>query len=75
MLPGAACTNIFGNWSNVYRQFRRWALSGLWELLLDAFHDSGSGNPSLQMIDNTIIWAHHCSASGKGGSGSWPLKR
>jgi len=57
----------FGKWSSVYRQFRRWTLSGLWELILDAFNDSGGGNPSLQMIDSTIIRAHHCSAGAKGG--------
>jgi transposase len=55
----------FGNWSSVYRQFRRWTLSGLWELLLDAFNDSSGGNPGLQMIDSTIIRAHHCSAGSK----------
>jgi len=42
-------------------------LSGLWELLLEALNDSGSGNPGLQMIDSTIIRAHHCSAGAKGG--------
>jgi transposase len=57
----------FGKWSSVYRQFRRWTLSGLWELLFEAFNDSGGGNPSLQMIDSTIIRAHHCSAGAKGG--------
>ena len=57
----------FGKWSSVYRQFRRWTLSGLWELILDAFNDTGGGNPSLQMIDSTIIRAHHCSAGAKGG--------
>ena len=57
----------FGKWSSVYRQFRRWTLSGLWELVLEAFNDSGGGNPSLQMIDSTIIRAHHCSAGAKGG--------
>ncbi len=52
----------FGKWSSFYRQFRRWTLSGLWELLLEAFNESGGGNPSLQMIDSPIIPAHHCSA-------------
>jgi transposase len=33
----------FGKWSSVYRQFRRWTLSGLWEVLLEAFNDSGGG--------------------------------
>jgi hypothetical protein len=34
----------------------------LWELLLEAYNDSGGGNPSLQMIDSSMIRAHHCSA-------------
>ena len=50
----------FGKWSSAYRQFRRWTLSGLWELLLEAFNESGGGNPGLQMIDSTIR-AQHCS--------------
>ena len=57
----------FGKWSSVYRQFRRWTLSGLWELLLEAFNNIGGGNPSLQMIDSAIIRVHHCSAGAKGG--------
>jgi transposase len=28
----------FGKWSSVYRQFRRWTLAGLWELLLEALN-------------------------------------
>jgi len=36
----------FGKWSSVCRQFRRWTLSGLWELVLEAFNDSGGGKPS-----------------------------
>jgi len=40
------CLNISAKWSSVYRQFRRWTLSGLWESILDAFNDSGGGNPS-----------------------------
>ena len=67
----------FGKWSSVYRQFRRWTVSGLWELVLEAFNDSGGGNPSLQMIDSTIIRATLVQPALKGDSapGSWPLKR
>jgi transposase len=36
----------FGKWSSVYRQFRRWALSGLWELLLEAFNESVAATPA-----------------------------
>lgn len=57
----------FGKWSSVYRQFRRWTLSGLWELILEALNESGEGSPTVQMIDSTIIRAHHCAAGAKGG--------
>jgi transposase len=57
----------FGKWSSVYRQFRRWTVSGLWELLLEILNDSGSGQATVQMIDSTIIRAHHCAAGAKGG--------
>jgi transposase len=33
--------DYFGEWSSVYRQFRRWTLSGVWDVLLAALDDSG----------------------------------
>ena len=57
----------FGKWSSVYRQFCRWTLSGLWELVLDALNDSGARPCHVQMIDSTIIRAHHLAAGAKGG--------
>ena len=29
----------FGKWSSVYRQFRRWTLSGVWDVLLAALNE------------------------------------
>ena len=57
----------FGKWSSVYRQFRRWTLAGLWELILEALYQSGAGPATVQMIDSTIIRAHHMAAGAKGG--------
>ena len=57
----------FGKWSSVYRQFRRWTLTGLWELILESLNDSGAAPPQVQMIDSTIIRAHHLAAGAKGG--------
>ncbi|MBO6552190.1 MAG: IS5 family transposase [Roseitalea sp.] len=57
----------FGKWSSVYRQFRRWTLAGLWDLVLDALNDSGASPGQVQMIDSTIIRAHHLAAGAKGG--------
>ena len=57
----------FGKWSSVYRQFRRWTLAGLWELILEALNESAIVPDSVQMIDSTIVRAHHCAAGAKGG--------
>jgi transposase len=57
----------FGKWSSVYRQFRRWTLAGLWEDILDALNQSGAIPDALQMVDSTVIRAHHQAAGAKGG--------
>ena len=57
----------FGNWNSIFRQFRRWADSGVWDVVLEALAGSGVCDATLQMIDATIIRAHHCAGGGKGG--------
>ena len=57
----------FGKWSSVYRQFRRWTLAGLWEGILEALNESGVVPAALQMIDSTVVRAHHQAAGAKGG--------
>jgi len=57
----------FGKWSSVYRQFRRWTLVGLWDEIMDALNHSGAVPDALQMIDSTVIRAHHQAAGAKGG--------
>jgi transposase len=57
----------FGPWNSVWRQFRRWCLSGVWDVLLQALADSGGELDALQMIDSTTSRAHRCAAGGKGG--------
>ncbi len=51
-----------GKWSSVYRQFRRWTPSGVWDVMLAALNDSGAGQDSLQMIDSTFVRAHQHAA-------------
>ena len=61
-LPGE-----LGRWASVYKQFLRWTRSGLWDVLLEALADSGAVPDSVQMIDSTIVRAHHCAAGAKKG--------
>jgi transposase len=55
-----------GNWNSIFRQFRRWADSGILDIILEALAGSGAGDVALQMVDATIIRAHHCAGGGKG---------
>ncbi len=57
----------FGKWSSVYRQFRRWTLAGLWEQIMDTLNESRLAPDALQMIDSTVVRAHHQAAGAKGG--------
>ncbi len=57
----------FGKWSSVYRQFRRWTLAGLWDMLLEALNEGDSMPDQVQMIDSTIIRTHHLAVGAKGG--------
>lgn len=57
----------FGKWGSVYRQFLRWTRAGVWDLLLEALANSGSVPDTVQMIDSTIVRAHHHAAGGRGG--------
>ena len=57
-----------GNWNSIFRQFRRWADGGVWDVILEALAGSEVSDTTLQMIDATIVRAHHCAAGGKGGT-------
>ncbi len=57
----------FGKWSSVYRQFRRWTLAGLWEQILETLTESRIVPDALQMVDSTVVRAHHQAAGAKGG--------
>jgi len=57
----------FGKWSSVYRQFRRWSTSGLWDAMLEALNATGAAQSTMQMIDSTIVRAHQHAAGAKGG--------
>lgn len=55
----------FGNWNSVFRRFRRWAKTGVWERIMVAVAD----DPDFEsvIIDGTIIRAHQHAAGAKGG--------
>ena len=42
-------------------------MAGLWDGILDALNESGLVPAALQMIDSTVVRAHHQAAGAKGG--------
>ena len=70
--PWRALPEAFGHWNSVWRQFRRWCASGVWDLVLETLADSRSELEALQMIDSTVVRAHRCAAGQKGGSETRP---
>ena len=58
----------FGKWGSVYRQFRRWTVAGVWDVILDALNREGGGLDAVQMIDSTVVRAHQHAAGAKKGA-------
>ena len=58
----------FGKWDSVYRQFRRWTVAGVWDVILDALNREDGGLDAVQMIDSTVVRAHQHAAGAKKGA-------
>ncbi|MFD0463265.1 IS5 family transposase [Microvirga aerilata] len=57
---------MFGNWNSVFRRFRRWAQTSIFEQVFQAL----SGDPDFEyaLIDGTIIRVHQHGTGAKGGT-------
>jgi len=55
----------FGEWNSVFRRFRRWAQSGVFDRIFEAV----SGDPDFEyvLIDGTIVSVHQKASGAKGG--------
>jgi transposase len=56
----------YGNWNSIWRCFRRWSLSGLWEAAATALAETMADNER-HSIDSTIVRGHPQAAGAKGG--------
>lgn len=57
----------FGAWQTVYKRFRRWCRSGLWERVWNKLINQlrkQEGLGSVWMVDGSIVRAHHASVGG-----------
>lgn len=57
----------YGNWNSVFRRFRRWSASGVWEAVSTGLADM-MGDAAHHSIDSTTVRAHVSAAGAKKGA-------
>jgi len=69
----------YGKWSSVFRRYRRWVTTGVFDAMLETLADPAGRETAADMIDRTVVRAHHCAVGLKGGEsanrGAWPVAR
>jgi len=67
----------YGKWNSVFRRYRRWVETGVFDAMLETLAKMAGRERSADMIDSTIVRAHHCAVGIKGDSGergAWPIE-
>jgi transposase len=57
----------YGKWNSVFRRYRRWVETGVFDALLETLAEMVARDTSADMIDSTVVRAHHCAAGLKRG--------
>lgn len=75
---GRQLPDEYGKWNSVFRRYRRWVVTGVFEAKLETLAAVVERDTTGDMIDSTIVRAHHCAVGlkrGSGGRGTWPFAR
>ena len=68
----------YGKLNSVFRRCRRWVATGVFDAMLESSADTVERDTSADMIDSTVVRAHHCAIRLKwrsGRPGARPLAR
>ena len=57
----------YGKWNSVFRRYRRWVTTGVFDAMLETFAEAVERDTSADMIDSTVVRAHHCAVGLKKG--------
>jgi transposase len=57
----------YGNWNSVFRRYHRWVLAGVFEAMLETLSTVAKLETTADMIDSTVVRAHHCAVGLKKG--------
>jgi transposase len=57
----------YGKWNSVFRRYRRWVEVGVFDAMLESLAELVERDPCADMIDSTVVRAHHCAAGLKRG--------
>src|SRR3546814_2350189 len=54
-------------WNSVFRRYRRWVTTGVFDAMLETLGELAGRDTSADMIDSTVVRAHHCAVGIKRG--------
>jgi transposase len=57
----------YGKWNSVFRRYRRWVTTGVFDAMFETLSELVERDASADMIDSTIVRAHHCAVGIKKG--------
>lgn len=57
----------YGKWNSVFRRYRRWVTTGVFDAMLETLAEMAERDASADMIDSTVVRAHHCAVGIKRG--------